>query len=628
MVSPQANPLHRARVRSSAADFSNMPNRVALLRLVVVVAFLFAACGGRDSDPGGGFRTGLEDDSGSVAAEPATLNTPPDQVLVIELEPVLPKVGEASNITLYLSSPETVQTATLQIISPDGNRELSQELGTSAEGRWTYSWTPSTYGLYSISAVSKGSHQTRAFEGFFVAPPGYEVTQTTAVVLTDLNGDGWAEELRVKVEIVVPDSGDYVLSASIANDSGVPVASAASTETYYGAGTHELELAFDGSSIRDATSSGPLQLVSAELHLSIVGGYQPVAFAAVVDNDLAVEVTGLQPSSPFIDFDSFADRGVDSDGDGILEGIAFTGEFQAPVDGHYQVQANLSDSRGRDISIESWVSTVAAGVHQFEVFFGARDILYSGEEGPFYVTFVAVTLDTSGPSAYEWDSYATANYSRDDFSATRSGKSEATLGTSTSFLSGTSGHITFIPIQLRSNSEINVELDTQAEDGSLTLRDPSGGTIFVARPSKGNHFYRDIPILDRGEHVFVFESRSVSSEKVSITARAATKPIKVHIETDEPRTAETVSPGQVLIIEFDADENNRYQLVLQSSAVLSGSMYLTHPSAEGRSMDFEDGKPRPVLFDFPAAGLARIVVVPDKAESGVIEFEIVRESRE
>ncbi len=605
-----------------------MSLRFALLPLVAAVAFLFAACNGHDSVGERDLPTAVADDSGQDPDEPVTLLVPSDQELVIEVEHVLPIVGEKSDITVRLSSPEASQTARLLISTPDGKREVSQELGASSDGRWTYSWTPSTYGLYSISATSEGSQKKRALEDFFVAPPGYQVTRRTGVELDDLNGDGWAEELRAKVEIVVPEGGDYILSVVVADGAGFPASSAASVEAYFEAGAHELELVFDGSHIRENAASGPLQLVGAWLSLSAVGGFQPVAYAAVVDTDLGVEIADLQPPPPSIDFDSFADKGIDEDGDGVLEGIAFTGEFRAPIDGNYTVQVTLKDSRGRDVSLEMWSRTVKAGVHQFVVNFGAQEILYSGEDGPYHVTFVAVTLDTHGPRAYERETYVTASYTRADFSAKQTHETAASLDTPKSFLSGTSGHMTFIPIAIDSPIGINVEVMTGAEGGVLMLRDPSGSTLFVARPSKGLSFLRDLPLSDVGEYVFVYESGSASSESVTITARPVPPPVEIQVNTNEPVTVETTVPGQMLVIEFHTDEHSRYQLVLQSDAVLSGIMHLLHPSEGGRSMEFEDGRPRPAFFEFPTAGLARIVVVPDKAEAGVINFEIVSERQQ
>ena len=133
--------------------------------------------------------------------------------------------------------------------------------------------------------------------------------------------------------------------------------------------------------------------------------------------------TGTRPPAGLRFIDSYADWGVDTNGDGLYEQLVIRVGVQVTETGSYALRGTLVDTDGGEITWDHITSTLTAGVHYLDLSFDGTAIGGRGVDGPYTLTDVALTrLNSVGAplaltSVAQWDAHRTLAYTADRFPA-------------------------------------------------------------------------------------------------------------------------------------------------------------------------------------------------------------------
>ncbi|MEZ4494254.1 MAG: alpha/beta fold hydrolase [Dehalococcoidia bacterium] len=543
--------------------------------------------------------------------------------LAVSAADVLPVEDEETVISLALSDADESEDAYIVISDSAFNTVVSEDLEDSATGTWTYDWTPTSPGLYHIDVLSVGDATLRSASlAVWVAPDGYSINSVESVDFEETSGDDYMDEVLLEVEVTVPAAGDYVLSGTVRDDEGTVLTSGASPFTALATGTHSLVITVSGEAIRALAEDSVITLAETYLYLDGEDGLVPVAYVDLVEDDLDLDLTQLQPLAPGFDIESLSVDGLDVNEDDVLEGIVVSGEFWVSMENEYRLQAALCASTGEFIDFVTELDYYEEGTHEFSLTFDADAIITSGQSGSFSICDLRIEMPY-GPSSEPWEEMGAGVYSRSDFDPDETVASAASLGVSKTFDSGSEGHLTFVPITIAESGRYGIESDLDADGGLLTLMSADGSTLMLAGLDIGPGFISDIVIDEPGNYMLLFESFSSSDDDVTLTVRTVGEPTVVEADVDVPDSGTTVNLGQALVIEFEADIDVRYGLEFESQAVMAGTVIWVQPeSGPAYSVEFEGGEVE-TLPTFPdQAGTHYFVIVPSGPQAGEIDFTI------
>ncbi len=83
---------------------------------------------------------------------------------------------------------------------------------------------------------------------------------------------------------------------------------------------------------------------------------------------------------------NFHDAGIDTDRDGLLDGIRIGIEVNISKTGQYWIRANLQDPSGADLGWQRTDTTLAAGLHTIEFIYDCEDVYARHADGAFVLT--------------------------------------------------------------------------------------------------------------------------------------------------------------------------------------------------------------------------------------------------
>jgi hypothetical protein len=201
----------------------------------------------------------------------------------------------ASAASVDMGSPISFSVALSQLVAGDVvQAELIDPAGThtpiamtaAGGGSWTGQVTPSVGGTNRISVWTTGN-------GVRYGASTVEVTSGTVTIGTgftasanDTNNNGLADTLVLTPTITIGQAGTYEIVADLVDGSGTFVAQArVNPDTSTGwydltAGTQQLALTFDGSTIYKSSKSGPYHLANVSIGRIVDGNTHPEASAA------------------------------------------------------------------------------------------------------------------------------------------------------------------------------------------------------------------------------------------------------------------------------------------------------------------------------------------------------------
>jgi hypothetical protein len=239
------------------------------------------------------------------------------------------------------------------------------------------------------AALMSRTATTGAYDPSEFEHPGATLTGPYADSAVDGDADGRAEALRVRVGVMVEESGDYELHGTLVDAAGRRVAEAQTSHSP-DPGTISLALDFDGGAIRAHGVDGPYRLTGLELRHSS---------GIVVEQRLNAHTTSAYAASSFgsggaVSLDTIADHGEDADGDGLFDTLVVDVSLTVRAQDAYVVNARLTDSAGLDIAWASASPLLEPGKRVVSLRFDGPEIEGHGVDGPYRLADLSIYGDT------------------------------------------------------------------------------------------------------------------------------------------------------------------------------------------------------------------------------------------
>lgn len=292
----------------------------------------------------------------------------------------------------------------------------SLPLADKGNGDYVGNYTPPTGGVFTIQVVANGSVSGRAFQRaayipmITVAPSTASVIGVVSELANDTDGNGLYNNLTLEVNLQVQTEGDYLITGVLEDSTGTFIANAAASPHLL-PGSQNIQLVFDGNTIRSSEKDGPYNLARVIIY--------DIGSQGLITN-AKTNVYSTQPYSffnfegPILGFGSGIDYGTDSDGDGFYNSLTIELKILvAPgYAGSYTFNAQLQDSNG--IGIE-WYSNPSqnlnVGVNTIQLIYPGGAIATSKLAGPYRVgNFLLYNLNNSTIRLSTSNAYTTGPY--------------------------------------------------------------------------------------------------------------------------------------------------------------------------------------------------------------------------
>lgn len=244
-----------------------------------------------------------------------------------------------------------------------------------------------------------------------VAPPS-----TFGDAGIDSNGNGLFDSLRVDVSVNVPRSSDYLVRATLADESGQPI-TAASTKATLSSGIHTLSLAFDGRAIRKSGAGGPYDikdfvLADVGTDMAVELGASATAASAQTNSYTAdqFERSAIEPSG------SPTETPQDDNGDGHYDKLIVEIGVDLLFADYYQFELQLTDRTGQPIAASGFGPySLSPGTYVIPFEFDGEQIRNSATDGPYVARNLLVQGVAYGTSLIAGTVIETQPYSHEDF---------------------------------------------------------------------------------------------------------------------------------------------------------------------------------------------------------------------
>jgi hypothetical protein len=207
----------------------------------------------------------------------------------------------------------------------------------------------------------------------------------------DPDGDGYVDRLEIDVGVMCAAPNTYTLSASLTVTGGLRVGHHV-TSTVLATGESTMTLSFDGRSLRAQGVDGPYALTNLTLR-DAEGG--------LADRREKAHWTGAYDAERFQEPEarltgSYADHGLDTDGDGLYDYLAIDVGVEVNTPGQYRVEGTISSTVPYTIPWVSSVMSTSTGIHTTTLAFDGRTIGHSQAGGSFVLDYGSVLDEASG----------------------------------------------------------------------------------------------------------------------------------------------------------------------------------------------------------------------------------------
>jgi hypothetical protein len=329
-------------------------------------------------------------------------------VITAELtEATTPLTG--ATVTAHVQKPdESTSSITLYDDGSHGDYQANDGVYTNSFADTLY---PGYYGIISVASGSttSGHSFTRSDSlEVSVSASTSQLNDSYADHGVDTDGNGLYNHLVIEVGVDVSTDGEYALSGSLVDSSGI-VIERTSTQAILVGGSQIMPLVFDGNLIGQHYVDGPYYLK--DLSIADETGVGPV----LLDHKVDAYTTSFYAHTEFerpeiLLTGNNSDTGVDTDGDGLYDYLAVDIEFDVVSLGTYDVNARLIDSNGDEIA---WATTSmnfsSTGVVQLQ--FDGLLIGEHGVDGPYVVTDLSIFQTAGGTASATFDNvHATSAY--------------------------------------------------------------------------------------------------------------------------------------------------------------------------------------------------------------------------
>jgi len=259
--------------------------------------------------------------------------------------------------------------------------------------------------LLDTDVYTTGSYGVDEFE----APPAaFRPPHSDMGVDTDVPPNGFFDELRLNVSLVVETTGDYEIDTSVYDSSGYYVMS--SYDWFYlPLGNQSATIVYPGDRFYNAVSDGPYTV-----QMGLYDQYR-------TSLDYDVYQTGPYLRSqfdppPVLFAPPHSDRGVDTDTppDGLFDWLEVSARVNVSEAGNYTVGAELYAPGGFYIGSTSTTADRPIGIGTMDLRFPGVAIRQAGRTGNFDV-FMRVGPAGGGNATTDYDRYTTRYYDYTDF---------------------------------------------------------------------------------------------------------------------------------------------------------------------------------------------------------------------
>lgn len=240
---------------------------------------------------------------------------------------------------------------------------------------------------------------------------GSEVVAAIGESLLDGNGDGLADFLEITFEVDCSSLGEVTLEGFLFTANGKLIAHARNAQSP-GVGLHTFSLTIDGKAIRRTRADGPYLLRS----LALFEGEQRTDFIYAPYQTQAYAYTDFEGGgAEFAPISTFADYGVDLDGDGLFDLLRLEATIDVSQAGPYALVGRLFDGEHDWIADATVETDASAGQQTFPLDFPGAPISQHGAPGPYLLRY-AFLYDGNGSVADCLpETYVTSPYSAADF---------------------------------------------------------------------------------------------------------------------------------------------------------------------------------------------------------------------
>ena len=306
-----------------------------------------------------------------------------------------------ATVMAHIQKPdESTVSTTMYDDGSHGDQQANDGIYTSA---FADTLDPGYYGIIVVASGSttSGHSFTRSDSlEVSVSVSTSQLNDSYADHGVDTDGNGLYNQLVIEVGVDVSTDGEYALSGSLVDSSGI-VIEQTSTQASLVGGSQIMSLVFDGNLIGQHYVDGPYYLK--DLSLADEMGVGPV----LLDHRADAYTTSFYAYTEFerpeiLLTGNNSDTGVDTDGDGLYDYLAVALEFDVVSPGTYDINARLVDSNGDEIV---WATTSAnfssTGVVQLQ--FDGLAIREHGIDGPYVVTDLSIFQSTGGAASATFD---------------------------------------------------------------------------------------------------------------------------------------------------------------------------------------------------------------------------------
>ncbi len=305
-------------------------------------------------------------------------------------------MGSPVDFSVTLIEPVEGDVVQAEIIDPAGV-PTPITVTPAGSGQWTGLVTPSAGGTNMIRAWTTANGVRYAGASFDVTSGTVTLGPSFSELLRDTNDNEMADELVLTPTVTVEEAGTYQVVATIVDGSGAYVAAARgnpSTSTgWYDltAGSHQMDLTFDGAEIYESGLAGPYHLADVSIQRLVDGDLHPEASAADMGPTQAYDYHVFEHDRVRIDAGAIVTSALDADSNGYFEGITLTGQVAVDDAGAYEVDAELVASSGVPVAAAHGEFAAVAGTNDFELFFDGASIWRSNEDGPYTLKHLLVS---------------------------------------------------------------------------------------------------------------------------------------------------------------------------------------------------------------------------------------------
>jgi hypothetical protein len=284
-------------------------------------------------------------------------------------------------------------------------------------GHWTGRVTFSATGDIEIRASTTGSRMRTAMVIVTVAAGGVILGPALDEQVVDSDHDGLIDRLVLTPTITVPESGTYVASGRLFDESGVEVTMGGPGEISLVAGTQPVPLEFGGRYIYESGRWGPYTLKVTIEHEE--AGHTTIELDGAVAGETATyDYMQFQHDRIAVDQKSLVSKAVDTNGDGLFEELDLSGTVTVENAGLYEITSGLyAQSPWGQVAAEYMEFQWSAGKNQFTVVYKGADIAKSGQDGPYQVPTLDIYLkaDPMADRPIGFAAYKTAAYQASQF---------------------------------------------------------------------------------------------------------------------------------------------------------------------------------------------------------------------